>query len=119
MTTVVTLLDTWLHGERVGEDAFGNRYYQDRRPPPPGGRRRRWVVYKGEAEASKVPPLWHAWLHHVIDKPPVDGAIERKPWEKPHVPNLTGTPFAYRPPGDMAGGERPEDAPSPYRPWRP
>ena len=71
--TIGTLLFTWWKGERVGTDEFGNRYYREKpgRQLRPGGgrdsRERRWVLYKGEAEASKVPPEWHAWLHHTVN----------------------------------------------------
>ena len=40
-------------------------------------------------------------------------------WEKPHVPNLTGTPRAYRPPGSIAGTNRRPDATGDYVPWTP
>src|SRR5579859_3704208 len=75
-------IGTWLFtlwkGKLVGTDPFGNRYYRERSPRAlklGGGfdsRERRWVIYKGEAEASKVPPEWHAWLHHTIDEIPSD-----------------------------------------------
>ncbi len=116
--TIGTRLYTWLKGERVGEDGFGNRYYQERGAPA-RARRRRWVMYKGTPEASKVPPEWHAWLHRIVDSPPTEAAAAPRSWQKPHLPNLTGTAYAYRPPGDMAGGDRPEGMPAPYQPWRP
>ncbi len=50
-----TILYTWIFGELVGSDEFGNRYYhnpEDLRR----GRERRWVMYKGDHEPSKVPP---------------------------------------------------------------
>src|ERR1700674_4793473 len=53
-----TLLTTLFSGIAVGEDAFGNRYYQTK------GGIRRWVIYSGTVEASRVPPDWHGWLHH-------------------------------------------------------
>ena len=116
--TLGTRLFTWMKGELVGEDEFGNRYYQERRARP-AGRRRRWVMYNGEPEASKVPPPWHAWLHSVVDTPPSEKPAVRRPWQKPHVPNLTGTAHAYRPPGDMVKGDRAKDMPAPYEPWQP
>ncbi len=119
MTTLGTRLFTWLRGELVGEDGFGNRYYHERGEPGAGRRRRRWVIYEGEVEASKVPPEWHAWLHHVADAPPGENAAERKPWQKPHAPNLTGTAEAYKPPGAMEKGARAQGMPAPYEPWRP
>ena len=88
---------TWRRGREVASDRFGNRYYQEK------SGERRWVIYNGEVEASKVPPEWHAWLHHTIDAIPTEGG-KRRSWEKEHVPNLTGTPLAYRPPGDLSRG---------------
>ncbi|HEX7006200.1 MAG TPA: NADH:ubiquinone oxidoreductase subunit NDUFA12 [Alphaproteobacteria bacterium] len=115
--SIGTWLFTLLKGEAVGTDSFGNRYYQERKPRP-GARRRRWVVYNGDPEASRVPPEWHAWLHYNLDKPPLEPRPPR-PWQKPHVPNLTGTPQAYRPPGhDYEGGRR-AHATGDYEPWRP
>ena len=59
-----TRLFTWLNGEAVGTDRYGNRYFQDRKDRP-GRRRRRWVMYAGTPDASKVPPEWHAWLERI------------------------------------------------------
>ncbi|MGL4426871.1 MAG: NADH-ubiquinone oxidoreductase subunit NDUFA12 family protein [Alphaproteobacteria bacterium] len=83
-------------GRFVGKDVFGNRYYRQRRKGHSWHNERRWVLYKGMAEASKVPPTWYGWLHHTMETPPQG---ERAPffWEKLHVPNLTGTRYAYHP----------------------
>ncbi|HXP29591.1 MAG TPA: NADH:ubiquinone oxidoreductase subunit NDUFA12 [Stellaceae bacterium] len=123
--TIGTRLFTWLKGELVGTDSEGNRYYREKshRPLLRGGGRasrvRRWVIYKGEAEPSRVPPEWHAWLHHTIDEVPKDAERLRYPWQKEHQPNLTGTPQAYRPPGSvLRGGERPR-ATGDYEAWIP
>jgi NADH:ubiquinone oxidoreductase subunit len=123
--TIGTRIYTWLRGELVGSDQFGNRYYREkgaRRLEKGGGkfsRERRWVLYNGETEASRVPPEWHGWLHHTVLDPPAQGAAKRYPWQKEHVPNLTGTPFAYRPPGSLLrGGHRPP-ATGDYEPWMP
>lgn len=108
-------LHTKLHGEKVGEDAYGNVYYRSKRKRF-GNREERWVVYNGEAEASKVPPEWHAWLHHTTDTPI---ATPARPWLKPHQPNLTGTEDAYYPPGhDRRGGQRAK-AGGDYQAWTP
>ncbi len=118
MATIGTLLKTWLVGRKVGEDSFGNCYYRGRGRT--GYRReRRWVVYKGIPEASKVPAEWHAWLHHTVEEPLTESAAKAKPWQKPHLPNLTGTPAVYRPAGhDFSGGER-APATGDYEPWTP
>jgi NADH:ubiquinone oxidoreductase subunit len=124
MTTLGTTLLTWFRGERVGTDEFGNRYYRERggRPLQRGGgrfsREKRWVIYNGEPEGSKVPPEWHAWLHHTIDEVPRPDR-PRHPWEKPHLPNMTGTSHAYYPPGSMLRGGRRPPATGDYEPWTP
>ena len=112
-----TWLFTRLHGELVGTDSFGNRYYVDRRTKGKK-RERRWVMYKGAPEASKVPPEWHAWLHWNLPKPPVQGT-QPKPWQKPHLPNLTGTSQAYLPPGHTLMGGHRSKATGDYEPWTP
>ena len=112
-----TWLFTRLHGEAVGTDDFGNRYFIDRRTKGKK-RERRWVLYKGAPEASKVPPEWHSWLHSNLAAPPVHAAAP-KPWQKPHLPNLTGTDQAYLPPGHtLMGGQR-SRATGDYEPWTP
>ena len=67
--TFGTQLWTWRFGELVGEDEQGNRYYRTkgRKIDPTLGFERRWVVYNGYAEATRVPPSWHGWLHHTVD----------------------------------------------------
>lgn len=109
--SIGTRLYTWLHGEPVGIDQFGNRYFSER------GGRRRWVLYKGEPEASKVPPEWHAWLHRTVAEVPKPRPAPA--WEKPHLPNLTGTTEAYRPPGAVEQGGRRARATGDYEAWRP
>jgi NADH:ubiquinone oxidoreductase subunit len=123
--TIGTRIMTWFRGELVGSDAFGNRYYRDKshRAVILGGgrasRERRWVLYNGEVEASRVPPEWHAWLHHSVGEPPADGGRPKYPWQKEHIPNLTGTPAAYRPPGSLLRGGARETSTADYEAWRP
>ena len=113
-----TLIYTKLKGELVGQDEFGNRYYRGTGRKL-SGRERRWVLYKGRAEASSVPPEWHAWLHHTTDQPLSERAAQGKSWQAPHVPNQTGTAAAYRPAGhEYRGGQR-KRATGDYEPWRP
>ncbi|MCZ6448416.1 MAG: NADH:ubiquinone oxidoreductase subunit NDUFA12 [Alphaproteobacteria bacterium] len=120
MTLGIRLL-TWLRGELVGTDEYANRYYRDpvRRDPKNNGRERRWVLYDGEAEGSKVPEVWHAWLHHMTDELPDAGALARRPWQKPHQANMTGTADAYRPPGSVLAGGKRARATGDYEPWTP
>lgn len=87
---------TLFFGRLVGQDAQGNKYYEDRRKTR-YGKPRRWVIYKKFAEASKIPPQWHGWLRYTMDQ-----ALDKSQqnfWEKDHLPNLTGTPYAHKPKG--------------------
>ncbi len=116
--TMGTRLYTWFKGTPVGTDPFGNRYFLEKKPPA-GRREKRWVLYDGDAEASKVPPEWHAWLHYTIDEVPKDGGKPHLSWQKPHVPNLTGTAEAYYPPGHALEGGQRAKATGDYEPWTP
>jgi NADH:ubiquinone oxidoreductase subunit len=111
-----TRLFTMFYGRRVGSDAAGNVYYEERRPRA-HARGRRWVMYAGPPEATAVPPEWHAWLHYTTEAPLPDTG--RRPWQQPHIPNVTGTPASYRPPGhDYRGGQR-AAATGDYEAWTP
>ncbi len=114
--TLGTRIHTWLHGKYVGQDAFGNRYYVERKPKGEG-RHKRWVIYNGMPEPSKVPPRWHFWLHYTTDILPSDQPRERYVWEKPHLPNLTGTGNRYLPPS-LKGQQRAPST-SDYQAWTP
>jgi NADH:ubiquinone oxidoreductase subunit len=113
---IATRLFTWLHGRAVGSDAAGNRYFTDKKLNA-HGRTRRWVVYAGLPDATAVPAEWHCWLHYTTDAPlPETG---RKPWQKPHLANATGTATSYRPQGhDYSGGKR-VAASGDYEAWSP
>lgn len=111
--TAGTYWTTWRTGTFIGEDIQGNRYYRN------ADASRRWVIYKGLAEPSRIPPEWHHYLHHTGDKPPTEDPPFVQPWEKPHLPNLTGTPYAYRPKGSLySEGQRPK-ATGDYEAWTP
>ena len=118
MVNIWTLCHTALFGKLAGADSFGNRYYQGRRYMA-GGRYRRWVVYHGDVEASRVPPEWHAWLHHTVDDAPAKDGAPRQSWQKEHLPNQTGTDGAYRPPGHIQASGRRDRATGDYQPWTP
>ncbi|WP_375593539.1 NADH:ubiquinone oxidoreductase subunit NDUFA12 [Algihabitans albus] len=123
MTSLGTKLFTWMRGDLVGSDDQGNRYFRDKRGPLKRAdslrRERRWVVYAGDVEASRVPPDWHAWLHHTTDEPPPAGGTPRRSWMKEHQPNRTGTELAYRPPGHTLEGGRRDRATGDYEAWSP
>lgn len=93
--TIGTLVWTRRNGTKVGEDAAGNAFYQT------ADGKRRWIIYKGPNDGSRVPPEWDGWLRHAWADPPTVRPLPRKAWEKPHVPNLTGTDMAYVPRGSI------------------
>ena len=109
--TFGTQLWTSLYGEFVGEDEFGNRYYRTKggKIDPALGFERRWVIYNGYAEASTIGPAWHGWMHHTVDTPPTEEKYAARAWQKPHRPNLTGTPGGAAPDRlDARAGPPPE-----------
>lgn len=109
--TIGTQLYTARKGVKVGEDSQGNMFYETR------DGKRRWVIFNGEAEASRVDPDWHGWLHHTWKEPPTKAALRHKDWEKPHQENLTGSLAAYAPPGSIRHGEPAERRD--YEAWAP
>lgn len=110
---------TALRGRKVGEDEFGNRYYEQSKGVGPLGVPRRWVIYNGSAEASRVTVEWHGWMHYTTDLPPDDELYQTRPWEKPHQINHTGTPEAWRPQGSILTPQSRPKATGDYTPWSP
>ena len=117
-TPIGTLLFTWVHGRYIGRDEFGNRYYEARRAHKAESHRRRWVLYQGVAEPSKVPAHWHGWLHYTLAAPIVE-TRQKYRWQKPHLPNLTGTKGRYLPAGHISKGGARAAASADYEPWNP
>ena len=100
-------------GRKVGQDLHGNVYYQSKRGD------RRFVIYNGANDASRIPPEWYAWMHKQIDDLP-DRALPPAPkFLAEPTPNLTGTPFAYRPPGALERGGNRAAASGDYQAWTP
>ena len=95
----------------MGEDEAGNLFYETR------DGKRRWVIFNGEAEASRVSPDWHGWLHHTYKEPPTKKPLVHKAWEKPHQENLTGTVQAYAPAGSLRAKTSADR--SDYDAWQP
>ena len=108
-----TALFTWRHGSRVGTDDYGNVYYRAKK----GGRR--WVIYNGSNDASRIPPDWYAWMHHLIDGLPEEALPPPPKFLKPPKPNMTGTPEAYRPAGALERGGHRASAGGDYQAWTP
>ena len=103
----------------VGQDVYGNKYF--RAPARKGYKReRRWVIYKGAPEASMIAPEWHGWMHHQTDiVPDGDEKSFRREWQKPPLPNMTGTINAYRPEGHLLKGGKRKKTTGDYEAWTP
>ena len=56
----ITLFEKGPTGQLVGEDQFGNRYFED---STTHYTRKRWVIYKDMStyNPTSVPPEWHGW----------------------------------------------------------
>jgi len=93
ISQIGTLLYTAAFGKKVGGDEFGTTYYTERNYKSGLYKPRRWAIYNGEPEPSKIPPDWHAWLHHITDMPLT--GTEKRGWQKPHKANMTGTSDVY------------------------
>ncbi|HCM83578.1 MAG TPA: NADH:ubiquinone oxidoreductase subunit NDUFA12 [Alphaproteobacteria bacterium] len=117
---------TMLRGNFVARDEFGNKYYQSRKATAQwqGGataQHKRWVIYAHRADGSEVPPEFHGWLHHQTDILPSNENANRfrRRWQKPYVPNMTGTNAAYLPPGHQLSSANRAKATGDYQAWRP
>lgn len=98
-------------GERVGEDALDNVYYRN------ADDSRRWVFYVGDNDGSRVTAEWYGWLHHTFALPPTEAPLPSQPWEKPRLPNMTGTERAFLRKGSLRRADvRPV---SDYEAWKP
>ena len=113
-----TTIYTWLYGHLVGEDIDNNKYYCNSKNYSDLNVKR-WVIFKGEIEATKIPPHWHAWLHKSIDKPPLN-YTHKYSWQKNHEQNKTGTEDAYFPDSyPLSKSYNKDTIKSEYEPWSP
>jgi len=116
---------TWLwtrrYGEAVGQDEFGNRYFRTKGGAidPTLGFERRWVVYSGYADATTIPTGWYGWMHHRTDVAPPNETYQPRAWQKPHLPNFTGSARAYRPKGAVGSGAHRPEVTGDYKAWTP
>uniref|UniRef100_A0A1I8AUU2 NADH dehydrogenase [ubiquinone] 1 alpha subcomplex subunit 12 n=1 Tax=Steinernema glaseri TaxID=37863 RepID=A0A1I8AUU2_9BILA len=87
------LMDVTRAGTLVGEDKFGNKYYEDNSFFMP---RNRWVQYPDRVwldyDASQIPPEWHRWLHHIGNETPVEKPPNNPKWVLDHEENLSIIP---------------------------
>lgn len=124
MANIGTLLFTTFFGKKVGTDEFGNKYYKSAKFLGKHigryNKERRWVIFKGKAEASKIPPYWHGWMHYTFDNIPTESDMKKQyAWQKEYLPNLTGTDYAYLPNGHKDKLGKRDKATGDYSSWRP
>ncbi|XP_076628393.1 NADH dehydrogenase (ubiquinone) B17.2 subunit [Colletes latitarsis] len=86
-------------GTLMGEDKFGNKYYENNEY---FYGRNRWVIYSDqfgmEYDGSQVAPEWFGWLHYKTDLvPSKDPSRPKYKWLADPTPNLSGTDQAYMP----------------------
>jgi len=88
-----------LFGKKVGEDEFGNIFYESKKLSRYFGRYMRWVLYNGIPEPTKVSAEWYGWLHHQDNEIPLSKKSIKHKWMKHRNLNLTGSKFSYFPLG--------------------
>lgn len=79
-------------GKLVGEDKYGNKYFQNDQY---FYGRNRWIIYNPkhgvDYDASMVPAEWYGWLHYKTDKTPLEKAPVHYDWMPDHTPNTSGS----------------------------
>ena len=113
-TTVGTKLHTYFNGKKVGEDYFGNFYYESK------DKKKRWCIYSNESEASKISPEWNSWLRFISVARPKDNDTTHE-WQKLFNGNLTGLDGAYKPRmvGTSSSEKDLDSYQSDYKAWKP
>ena len=109
--TIGSRIYTFLKGKKVGIDEKCNKFYVHRK-----NNKKRWIIYNGLMDASKVPALWHDWLHYRTNEIPNE-SDKNLNWYKMHKENTTGTEEAYSP--DLSKNNEPKILKKNYEPWNP
>ena len=88
--TLGTHIFTFINGDYMGSDGWGNKYYKSKRGE------RRWVLYSNECDASLIPPTWHGWLHKIVNEIPTSANHPEYKLEEMYK-NETGSHKSYHP----------------------
>ncbi|XP_077298008.1 NADH dehydrogenase (ubiquinone) B17.2 subunit [Arctopsyche grandis] len=91
--------DDLKHGVLVGEDKYGNKYFEN---PKYFFTKNRWVEYNPNYglwyDGSQIPPEWFGWMHYKTDLlPHQDGSRPKYKWMSDHTENMSGTKGQYVP----------------------
>ena len=81
--TLGTKLYTFLNGKKVGDDYFGNSYFESK------DKKNRWCIYSNQSDASKISPEWNSWLRFISDTSPKSIGTPHN-WQKLFNGNETG-----------------------------
>merc|ERR1711976_317043 len=79
-------------GKLVGEDKYGNKYFENNMYFVGTNR---WVQYADQYgmdyDGSQVPAEWHRWLHNITDAPPTEvPSPANYKWLPDHKENFSG-----------------------------
>ena len=85
-----------LFATKVGEDKYGNKYYELNLKDS-FGRKKRYCYFNGKIEATKIAPEWHPFMHHQIHAKDVVKTIKQYKWQRFALPNLTLSKVKYLP----------------------
>ena len=107
---------TWLYGVFIGIDSQGNKYYTAKKNSNIEGKR--WVMFSRECDASNISSAWQHWLTHSVSLSPAEKSRKAYPWQKPRLPNPTGSNEAYLPTGSIKSEYNLQKT-SHYEPWVP
>ena len=69
MKNISLYLYTFFKGNLVGKDDDGNKYYTSNISHGVK-KEKRWVLYKNDNDPTNIDPIWHGWLHHIIEDVP-------------------------------------------------
>ena len=97
----------------VGQDEFGNRYYEDF--DHCSKNKRRWVEYadygKWHLTPKGIAPAWQGWMHYVYDDTPDSRYFHQPAW-RPHRTyylKLDHPTQAYKNPGHWQNPNKKEN----------
>ena len=69
MKNISLYLYTFFKGNLVGKDDDGKKYYTSNISHGVK-KEKRWVLYNNDNDPTNIDPMWHGWLHHVIEDVP-------------------------------------------------
>jgi NADH:ubiquinone oxidoreductase subunit len=96
MNKLLTLLYLSIFGQLVGEDNYGNKYFELKKKDS-FGRKKRVCLFRGRVEASKISPEWHLFMHYQKDSKEIPVNIKQYKWQRSYLPDLTLTSVKYLP----------------------